>query len=67
LIDFTQLESLSASELVSWAVKTYGTEFGISNSFQKEDMLLVDLASRAGGAFRIFTSIPGGCMKKPTE
>ena len=40
---------------MSWAVKTYGTGFGISNSFQKEDMLLVDLASQAGAAFRIFT------------
>lgn len=55
MIDLQQLESLSAPELVSWAVKTYGTEFGISNSFQKEDMLLVDLASRAGVPFRIFT------------
>ena len=55
MIDLQQLESLSAAELVSWAVKTYGTEFGISNSFQKEDMLLVDLASRAGVPFRIFT------------
>jgi thioredoxin-dependent adenylylsulfate APS reductase len=55
LNDLQQLESSSAAELVSWAVRTYGTEFAISNSFQKEDMLLVDLASRAGGAFRIFT------------
>lgn len=55
MIDLQQLESLSAGELVSWAVNTYGTGFGISNSFQKEDMLLVDLASRAGVAFRIFT------------
>ena len=55
MIDFQKLELYAAAELVSWAVETYGTSFGISNSFQKEDMILVDLASRAGGAFRIFT------------
>jgi len=55
LNDLQQLETLPATELVGWAVKTHGTQFGISNSFQKEDMVLVDLASRAGGPFRIFT------------
>ena len=55
LIDHQKLEALPAAELVSWAVETYGNSFAISNSFQKEDMVLVDLASRAGGPFRIFT------------
>ncbi len=55
LTDLQKLEASSAAELVSWAVQTYGTSFGISNSFQKEDMVLVDLAWRAGGAFRVFT------------
>lgn len=40
---------------MAWAVRTFGNSFGISNSFQKEDMILVDLASRAGGPFRVFT------------
>ena len=55
LTDFQKLEESSAAELVSWAVKTHGNAFAISNSFQKEDMVLVDLASRAGGSFRVFT------------
>ena len=55
LIDHQKLEALPAAELVSWAVETYGNSFAISNSFQKEDMVLVDLAWRAGGPFRIFT------------
>lgn len=55
LIDHQKLEAYPAAELVSWAVETYGNGFGISNSFQKEDMVLVDLAARAGGAFRVFT------------
>lgn len=55
LSDLDQLEQFSAADLVAWAVRTYGREFGISNSFQKEDMILVDLAARAGGPFRVFT------------
>ena len=55
LIDLEKLEVSSAAEVVSWAVETFANSFGISNSFQKEDMVLVDLASRARGAFRIFT------------
>ena len=55
MIDLQKLENYPAAELVAWAVERYGSAFWISNSFQKEDMLLVDLAARAGGAFRIFT------------
>ena len=55
LTDLQSLENFSASEIVAWAVTTFGNEFAISNSFQKEDMILVDLASRAGGPFRVFT------------
>lgn len=50
-----KLENYPAAELVAWAVKSFGSAFGISNSFQKEDMVLVDLAARAGGPFRVFT------------
>ena len=55
MTDLKELESYPAAELISWAVRTHGESFAISNSFQKEDMILVDLASRAGGKFRIFT------------
>lgn len=55
LSDLQSLENSSASEIINWAVKTFGNGFAISNSFQKEDMILVDLASRAGGPFRVFT------------
>ncbi len=55
LTDFEKLEASPAAEIVLWAVNRFGNSFGISNSFQKEDMVLVDLASRAGGPFRIFT------------
>jgi phosphoadenosine phosphosulfate reductase len=51
------LEQLSAAELVSWALSTYGKEFAIATSFQKEGMVIVDLAWRAAGpaGCRVFT------------
>ena len=36
----------SASEILSWAIGTYGDSFAIATSFQKEGMVIVDLASR---------------------
>lgn len=51
------LESFSAAELVAWAIETYGHEFAIATSFQKEGMAIVDLACRVAGAAacRVFT------------
>jgi phosphoadenylyl-sulfate reductase (thioredoxin) len=51
------LEGLPAAELVSWAISTYREEFAIATSFQKEGMVIVDLACRAAGpsACRVFT------------
>jgi thioredoxin-dependent adenylylsulfate APS reductase len=49
-------ESLTAADLVSWAISTYGREFAIATSFQKEGMVIVDLAWRAAGSgCRVFT------------
>ena len=36
-----------------WAISNYGNEFGVATSFQKEGMVILDLACRAAG--------PGGC------
>ncbi len=55
LTDLQQFEKSSASEILSWAVKSFGKSFAIATSLQKEDMVLVDLASRTGGEFRLFT------------
>jgi phosphoadenosine phosphosulfate reductase len=49
-----QIEQLPAAELVSWAISSYGDRFAIATSFQKEGMVIVDLAFRAGGC-RVFT------------
>ena len=48
------LEGLPAAELVSWAISTYGAAFAVATSFQKEGMVILDLAFRAGGC-RVFT------------
>lgn len=45
----------SASELLSWAISTYGNRFGIATSFQKEGMVIVDIAARISQGIRIFT------------
>jgi phosphoadenosine phosphosulfate reductase len=55
LTDFGKLEELSSSELLSWALTTFGKEFAIASSFQKEDMVIADLAARVTPEFRIFT------------
>ncbi|HUB80170.1 MAG TPA: phosphoadenylyl-sulfate reductase [Bryobacteraceae bacterium] len=51
-----QLETLPAAELLSWAISTYAGEFAIATSFQKEGMVILDLAARSNaGLFRVFT------------
>ena len=49
------IERLTAAEILSWASVTFGDRFGIATSFQKEGMVIVDLAVRAGGLCRVFT------------
>jgi thioredoxin-dependent adenylylsulfate APS reductase len=51
------LESLPAAEVVAWAISTYREEFAIATSFQKEGMVIIDLAYRAAGSAgcRVFT------------
>ena len=55
MTDFAKLEGLSAFDLLSWALATYGDSFAIASSFQKEDMVVIDLASRITPKFRVFT------------
>jgi len=50
-----ELENLAAGDLLSWAMETYAGEFAIATSFQKEGMVIVDLACGSGGKCRVFT------------
>jgi len=49
------LESFSASEILGWASNEFGNEFAIATSFQKEGMVILDLASRIRPDVRVFT------------
>src|SRR5215813_1949742 len=55
LAQLSGFESASASEVLAWAIATYGDAFAIATSFQKEGMVIVDLASRITSDVRVFT------------
>ena len=49
------LESATAEEVLSWALSTYGDSLAISTSFQKEGMVVIDMATRINPRVRVFT------------
>jgi phosphoadenosine phosphosulfate reductase len=55
LADFLHFEAASASKILGWAIETYGDSFAIATSFQKEGMVIVDLAARLAPRVRVFT------------
>jgi thioredoxin-dependent adenylylsulfate APS reductase len=67
LLAFEQLESYPADQLLAWAMREYGTGFAISTSFQKEGMVLVDMASRVSPDVRVFTLDTGRLPQETHE
>jgi phosphoadenosine phosphosulfate reductase len=55
LTGYQQFESASAAEVLSWGIRSYGKTFAIATSFQKEGMVIIDLASRIDPQVRVFT------------
>jgi adenylyl-sulfate kinase len=55
LVPSPDFERNSASEILAWAIDTFGDEFAIATSFQKEGMVIVDMASRISSSVRVFT------------
>ncbi len=55
MVPLSGFESASAREILAWAVEAYGDSFAIATSFQKEGMVIVDLASRVSPSVRVFT------------
>ena len=53
--NLSRFEAASASDILSWAIDTFGDSFAIATSFQKEGMVILDLASRISSAVRVFT------------
>lgn len=52
---FQNLETASPSEILAWAFEKYGESFAIATSFQKEGMVILDLASQITPRPRVFT------------
>lgn len=50
-----QIESLDAHSLLCWAVDTFGDALVISTSFQREGMVILDMASRIHLGIRVIT------------
>jgi phosphoadenylyl-sulfate reductase (thioredoxin) len=55
LVNLSRFETASASDLLSWAIDTFGDSFAVATSFQKEGMVILDLASRISAGVRVFT------------
>ena len=48
-------EAATAEEVLSWALAAYGDSLAISTSFQKEGMVVIDIATRINPRVRVFT------------
>ncbi len=48
-------EVATAEEVLSWALSAYGDSLAISTSFQKEGMVVIDIATRINPRVRVFT------------
>jgi adenylyl-sulfate kinase len=55
LDNLARFEAASAADILSWAIGTFGDSLAIATSFQKEGMVILDLASRISSAVRVFT------------
>lgn len=50
-----EAERWSAGEIVRWGLTEFRPDVAVASSFGSEDMVLIELASRAGVEFRVFT------------
>jgi phosphoadenosine phosphosulfate reductase len=55
LDNLSRFEAAEASDILCWAIDTFGDSFAIATSFQKEGMVILDLASRISAGVRVFT------------
>ena len=55
MVQYLGLESATAQEVLYWALSTFGDSLAISTSFQKEGMVLIDMAVRINPKVRVFT------------
>jgi phosphoadenosine phosphosulfate reductase len=50
-----QPETLPAQELVAWAISEFGDKFAVVTSFQREGMVVLDMAMRVSKSVRLIT------------
>ena len=60
-----EIQALAPEELLSWAIAKFGQKFAVVTSFQKEGMVLVDMAVRMKSGVRVIT-IDTGRMPEET-
>ncbi len=61
------LETASAAEVLQWTIAEFGKSFAIATSFQKEGMVVIDLAVRIDPGVRIFTLDTGRIPRETRE
>lgn len=66
-MNWAEIESKSAEELVAFAVNEFGEKLGIASSFGLEDMVLIDMASKTGKSFTVFTLDTGRLHEETYE
>jgi thioredoxin-dependent adenylylsulfate APS reductase len=67
LVQYSHFESATPEEILSWAFATFGDSVAVSTSFQKEGMVLVDMAVRINPRVRIFTIDTGRLPEETHE
>lgn len=53
--DTARLESATAEEVLAWGIQSFGDRLAISTSFQREGMVILDMAVRLQPGVRVFT------------
>ena len=63
----SDLELLPAQELLRWAMDRFGSRFAVGTSFQREGLVVVDMALRMRPSTRIFTLDTGRLPQETFE
>ncbi|KMP10870.1 adenylylsulfate reductase [Candidatus Nitromaritima sp. SCGC AAA799-C22] len=66
-MDFKELETKSAPEILQWAIDRYGQRAGLASSFGMEDMVLIDMLAQLDGEITVFTLDTGRLHEETYE
>jgi phosphoadenosine phosphosulfate reductase len=55
LLSYREFENVPAEGVLRWALSTFAGTFAIATSFQKEGMVIIDMAARIDPRVRVFT------------